>query len=323
MDNEDMHAIIERFPQDLLNATEEVSVKEISGINRIIMCGMGGSAIAACVLKDVYGKKIKAPIIIVRDYSLPENVDSSTLVITTSYSGNTEETLSAFNQALERGCHVVGVASGGKLLELCKQKNIDYVKVRGGVPPRTAFPLMFGSLLAVINKAGILDSTAAVEEASKALDVNKVKEAAQRIAQALRGKVPTMYGYDYESVLMRAKDEFNENTKIPSRYEVFPELNHNDVVGWGNPELAKYFTVILLRHGGESERMKKRIDVTKELLGDRVDMIQVFMEGKNRLERALYTIFLFDLVSVYLADNYSTDAYEVDIIERLKKKLAE
>lgn len=323
MNNEDMHAIIEQFPQDLLNPTEEVSVNEMPTTNRIVMCGMGGSAIAAYVLKDVYGARINIPITIVRDYSLPENVDSSTLVIAISYSGNTGETLSAFDQAVERGCHVVGVASGGKLLELCKQKNIDYVRIRGGVPPRTAFPLMFGSLLAVINKVGILDSAAEVEEASKALDVNKVKEAAQRIAQALRGKVPTMYCYDYESVLMRAKDEFNENTKIPSRYELFPELNHNDIVGWGNAELSKYFTVILLRHDEESERMKKRIDATKELLDDRIGMMQVFMEGRNRLERALYTIFLFDLVSVYLADVYNTDAYEVDIIERLKKKLAE
>jgi glucose/mannose-6-phosphate isomerase len=148
-----------------------------------------------------------------------------------------------------------------------------------------------------------------------------IKAMAQNIAHQLKDKVPVIYSSDYRGVLMRIKNEFNENSKVPCKFEIYPELSHNDIVGWGNKNLTRHFKLINLRTNEESPRMKKRIDLTKEILKDSIEQIDVHMLKPSRLEKALITVLLFDLVSVYLADIYGVDAYSVPVIDRLKQEL--
>ncbi len=304
---------------------------------KILVAGMGGSAIGGDLLRSWLSDFSPIPIDVSRDYRLSNYVDEKTLVFVVSYSGNTEETLSSFVEAVERRCMVVAITSGGQLLMLCKQLAIPVVELPSGIPPRTALPYLFFPLIVVLKKMKIIDGKSV--EISEAITVlSKVREQiqpetpfsrniAKQIALKVKGTIPVIYGFrHYSGVAARIKDQFNENSKVPAKCDVFPELNHNEIVGWqGSKKLTGNFSVILLRDLDEPLEIKARIDLTKKLvLKKKVRVIlELYGQGKFTLARMLSAIYIGDFVSIYLAILNNTDPTPVEIVTKLKSELKE
>jgi glucose/mannose-6-phosphate isomerase len=318
-DNTKLLKIMEMFPEELITPFAGAMLKKHNAPKKILICGMGGSGIAGDVIKDIF--KGELDIQIVRDYTLP-TLKEKMFVIICSYSGNTEETISCLENAIERKHEIVAISSGGQISEICKQKRIDWVELKPDIPPRTAFPNLFASILHVLETKGLISQkNKEIGEFVKTLDMKVIKERAQKIAESINGRMPVIYTYDFPSVAKRIKDEFNENSKIQCRYEVFPELNHNDVNGWLNRKMADLSKIIILRSNDEPARIAKVMSITEKLLRDNVDIIEVQMQGKTRLQKALTTILTFDIASVMLADMNNVDAYSVKLIDKFKELL--
>jgi len=302
--------------------------------DNIIVAGMGGSAIGGDLLKDWVRNKSKITIEVNREYQLPAYAGMKTLVLITSYSGDTEESLSAFLDALKRKCMIFCVSSGGALLENAERLKVPYLRVPGGMPPRAALPYMLVPLLIFIEKMGLVsDATEELEEAlmllekisrdnspEKPTEKNFAKTLAENIGQS----APVVYGFGfYRGVAMRYKQQFNENCKIPAKWEIFSELNHNETVGWEKAgELAKCFSAILIRDKDEPTEIQSRIEITKELMDQEgLRLFEVQAQGKSPLARMLSTILVGDFTSVYLAFLRGVDPTPVKTINYLKDTL--
>lgn len=322
-ENQKMIEMTEQFTLWLTNPIIDSRLKQESGFKKVVFCGMGGSSAIAFVIKDIYYDSIKVPFEIVQGYKLPPNTNDESLVIVCSYSGNTEETISCLKEASKKRCTIVGLSSGGALLRECQLSSYDWVKLKEGIQPRAAFPNMFSATLEILENKGIIKSQKKeLSEFASSIDVSAIKHMAQKLSSQLKDKVPVLYSSGYRGVLMRIKNEFNENTKIPCKFELYPELDHNDIVGWGNRGFAKHFKIIHIRSDEESPRMKQRIEITKKLLNNAVEQIEVQMLRPTKLEKALMIVLLFDFVSIYLAELYGTDAYSVEMVDKLKEELS-
>jgi glucose/mannose-6-phosphate isomerase len=302
--------------------------------DNVIVAGMGGSGIGGDLLKDWARSQIAVPIEVNREYELPAYASKNTLVLLTSYSGDTEESLSSFLDALRRKCMIYCVSSGGALLENAERLGVPYLRVPDGIPPRAALPYLFVPLLICIEKAGLVSG--ASDELSEALQIlQKVsmdnapnKPTIENFSKALALNIgqtsPVVYGFGfYRSVAMRFKQQFNENSKVPAKWDVFSELNHNEIVGWERAaELGKYFTAIFLRDKEESTEIQSRIEITKELVEQAgVGLLEVQAQGKSRLARMLSTIITGDFTSVYLSVLHGVDPTPVKTINYLKETL--
>ena len=300
----------------------------------IIVAGMGGSAIGGELLKDWTFDRVDVPIEVCRDYNLPAYVNGETLVFVVSYSGETEEALSMFLDAVKKKSKIVCISSGGKLLEFAEKLDIPHMRVPSGIPPRAALPYLFLPMLIVLKKLGLVaDVDSEVSEAVKVLErVGKenspektVKENfSKTLTLKINGTVPVVYGFGiYRGVAQRYKQQFNENSKIPAKWEFFPELNHNEIVGWEAAEqLVKNFSAILIRDGDETEEMRRRIEVTKELVPKGLRSVsEVWSIGEGKLAKMLSTIYIGDFTSVYLAIIRGVDPTPVKSISLLKERI--
>jgi glucose/mannose-6-phosphate isomerase len=302
---------------------------------KILVVGMGGSAIGGELLKDWLRETLPIPIDVCRDYTLPAYADEETLVLVSSYSGNTEETLSMFLAALEKRCMTISITSNGSLLAFNEILNLPFIKLPIGYPPRSAFPYLFFPLVISLKKFGLLsDITDEISEAIMVL--NQIREeikpenrtinnVAKQIANGVKGSIPFICGFGfYRSIALRIKTQFNENGKTPAKYEIFPELNHNETVGWtGLKELTKKFSVILIRAARESLEIKTRIEVTKKLVfnSGAQKVLEIHAQGVSKLARLLSVLYIGDFASVYLGILYNFDPTPVKIIDELKKQL--
>ncbi len=304
-------------------------------INKVVILGMGGSAIGADLVASLATAEARAPVIVVRDYALPAYVDAQTLVIANSYSGNTEETLSAFGQALKSDCKKLAITTGGKLAKAAGLTGIPLFTFEYAAQPRAAICYSLLPLLRFLQNLGIInEKTADVAEAAAVLgkvteelkpDVPASRNAAKQLAQRLYGKLPVIYGAQVlAEVARRWKTQLNENSKAWAFHEVFPELNHNAVVGYQfPPELAARLHVIMLRSASLNPRLGLRQDITGELLqraGVPFDIIDA--RGKRALAQMLSLVLFGDYVSGYLAMLYGVDPTPVAVIDYLKKRLA-
>jgi glucose/mannose-6-phosphate isomerase len=304
--------------------------------DNIIVAGMGGSGIGGELLKDWARNKATVPIEVNREYQLPAYAGKRSLVLITSYSGDTEESLGAFLDALKRKCMIFCVSSGGALLENAERLNVPYLRVPVGMPPRAALPYLFVPLLLGMEKMGLVSG--ASEELSEALtllekiskDNSPEKPTKENFSKTLALNIgqtaPVVYGFGfYRSVAERFKTQFNENSKIPAKWEVFSELNHNEIVGWERAgELAKCFSAIFIRDREEPTEIRSRIEITKELVGKAgVGMFEVPAQGKSPLARMLSTTLIGDFTSVYLALLHGVDPTPVKTINYLKNTLKE
>jgi len=302
----------------------------------ILVAGMGGSAIGGEILREWLLDRISIPIEVCKDYVLPAYVNKDTLVFAVSYSGETEETLNAFLEAVKRGSLVVSITSGGHLQSFSEKLGVPCVKVQKGLAPRVAFPYLFFPLIPFLENFWILKSyEEEVEEAigvlekirdENAQEVSLQENFAKKLAWELRDSVPIVYGFrQYSAVARRLKSEFNENSKIPSFFDVFPELNHNEIMGWeATEELTKAFSVLLIRDKEEPPEIRQKIELTKKLaLHKAKKTLEIHAKGKGKLAKMLSVMYLGDLASVYLAILRGVDPLPVETISLLKEQLSE
>lgn len=303
-------------------------------IDNVCILGMGGSAIGGSLLSDI-GKSIyKIPVIVNREYDLPAFVNSKTLVIASSYSGNTEETLSAFNQAMRTPAKKLVITTGGRLKSIAEQHNIPVFIIDYASPPRFALTHSLFPLLAISQNIGLIhDISHDVEEAIQVMQDMQimsmessptVQNRAKQLAVHLYNRLAIIYGAGIlSSVAQRWKTQINENSKAWAFYEVFPELNHNAVVGYLNPEdLAQKICVIMLRSPNIHSRVLLTYEAASELLNQADVHYEVIeTQGDGVISQVMSLIQFGDWVSYYLAMLYRTDPAPIKAIEQLKRRL--
>lgn len=331
---------IHRLPEQCLSAWRRTEKFELprtySQICQIVVLGMGGSAIGGDFVRTLALLESKLPVWVCRDYQLPPLVDERTLIIASSYSGNTEETVTAFVQSLGGpGCKLV-LTGGGKLRELAEANGVPVFHIDYAAPPRAVFGYSFISLLGVLSKLGLLsDKSREVEEMAGVLrelsteideKVPLARNPAKQLARRLHEKLVVIYGAGVLSeVARRWKTQLNENSKVWAFYELFPELNHNSVVGYNfPPEISEGTFVILLRSGGLYPRVIKRYQVTEEMLSKAgVEHQSIDARGKSALAQMMSLVLLGDYVSYYLSMLNEVDPSQVRAIDYIKARLAE
>jgi len=325
-----MEKLITAFPQNLLealNIAKNVQFKHPKGeIRSIVICGMGGSGIGGKIVSQWVQEEMTIPVLLLNDYTLPGFVDKNTLVIGSSYSGNTEETLTGIYDAHERGAHIIGICSGGELETFCKKENYDCVVVPGGNPPRTAVAFSIVQLLNIFTQLGFI-SKESLQEIRFSHDlliqeVDHIKFEGEKLAEFLFGKVGVIYaGPNYEGVAVRARQQFNENSKLLCWHHIIPEMNHNELVGWGGGD--DRFSVVFLNTGDLIPRNQKRYDITKEMVSKKAaGVMELNAKGATQIQRSIYLIHLVDWASYYLAKKKGVDIFDIKVIDFLKDELA-
>jgi glucose/mannose-6-phosphate isomerase len=306
-------------------------------IEHLVIAGMGGSAIGGDLLRDLVVDQCDVSITSVRDYTLPSFAGGQdTLVIACSYSGNTEETLSCFQQALGTDARAMAITTGGKLSTLAKEAGVPVIEFDYGAQPRAALGYAFVLLLGTAYRLGLVrDYSDEIAEASAVMETWQEEirpetptadNPAKRLASQIHGKLPITYGAGFlTATAHRWKTQFNENAKSWAFFECLPELNHNAVVGLGIPGIVRETgRVIALRSALERERIHERWEVTSELLArESVTAHQVWGRGESKLSQMLSLIHFGDYVSFYLAMLNDVDPTPVDTIAFLKRRLAE
>jgi glucose/mannose-6-phosphate isomerase len=340
LDSANMLKHLHRFPQQCRAAWHKAKdfklPRNYTSIDKVVILGMGGSAIGGDLVRSVVSGVSKSIVFVHRDYDLPAFVDDRTLVIASSYSGNTEETLSAFSQSLEKRCKKLVMTTSGKLKALAEDAKIPVFLIDLVSQPRVALGYSFMPLLAFLQKLNLLqDKTAEVEAMIQGLEalLAELKETAptssnraKQLAIKLHGKIAVIYGAGILSeVARRWKTQLNENSKVWAFHEVFPELNHNAVVGYQFPqELASKIYVVLLRCPSLHPRTLIRYQITCELLKQNSISYEIIdSQGEHQLSQMMSLIFLGDWVSYYLAILNEVDPTPVKAIDYLKKRLSE
>ncbi len=305
-------------------------------VNRVVILGMGGSAIGGDLLRGIAGNAGRAVITVQREYDLPAAIDEKTLVIASSYSGNTEETLASFAQALKKDCLKLAIATGGKLAGMAREANVPLFVIEHVSPPRAALGASLLPLLAITGNLGLLsiktdevsDTLQALERLGAGWQENSPVERnrAKSLAMTLMGKIAVIYGAGLlTDVARRWKTQINENSKAWAFFETLPELNHNAVLGYSYPAaLADSFYVLMLRCPSLHPRTLIRYQVTGELLAQsKIAFEYIDGEGGNPLKEMLGLVLLGDWVSYYLSMLYGADPSPIPQIDFLKKRLAD
>lgn len=306
-----------------------------ASIDKIVFAGLGGSAIGGDVIRSL-ACEIPVPMVVSRHYDLPFFAGKKTLGIFSSYSGNTEETLSAFRQGVKGGVKSVVITSGGELAELAQRSSVPWIRIPKGLPPRSAlgysvFPLLklFADLkLWKWDNRGIAETVSLLAELSQkkfAPEIPFSSNPAKQLAKTLAGKFVVIYAGTelLDSAALRFRNQIEENAKAMASHHLLPEMNHNEILGWQFPEkVIPQCACVFLRDAGDHPRIQLRIKITKELIAKRgVPVLEIHSEGKSRLARLFSAIHLGDWVSFYLAILYKMDPTPVSIIEYLKGEL--
>lgn len=326
-----MDKMIARFPAQLEEALEiaqKITLKKHNAPFRsVFISGLGGSGIGGGFVQDFVRNTCKLPVVVSKGYQAPSWINKHTLAICSSYSGNTEETLSTFEQLLATGAKIVCIASGGKLIELAKKHGFDYVQVPGGwASPRACMGYSIVAQLGVLRAAKLIPGKLFnnVSAAQKLLvrDQVAIQKNARKIAGFLQGRTPVVYIADHmEAVAVRWRQQINENAKMLAWHHVIPEMNHNELVGWRDqrPDVA----VIWLRNRDDFNRTATRTDINKDIVEHYTHTsIELWSKGKSMIEKAFYLVHLGDWVSLYLAELRNVDPTEIKVIDFLKGELA-
>jgi len=325
-----MDQLIKKFPAQLKEAIEigekAVIHPHTKPIHKVVMAGMGGSGIGGEYVSDMICDECTVPYIVHSSYKLPAYTDENTLVIISSYSGNTEETLSALVQATQTKAKIVCIASGGKIIEYAISNSLDYIKLPSGWPsPRACLGFSMVAQLFVLNKLGLI-SHATIDQVRMSSDLlsfeqEDIMQKAEKLAGLLVKKTPVIYTTDRnESVAIRWRQQINENAKVLCWHHVIPEMNHNELVGWKlkNEDLA----VIFLRNRDDLKKNQIRIDISKQIISKLAPtVIEIYSKGQSLTEKMMYLTHLGDWVSWYLAKLNNVDASEIQVIDFLKAEL--
>lgn len=324
-----MKALVQNFTKQLIEAREIADKAIIStskNIQNIVITGLGGSGIGGTIISELISDSCNVPIIINKDYFLPAFVNENTLLIVSSYSGNTEETLSAMQQAISKKAQIVCITSGGKVLELAKQHQFDFIEIPGGNPPRSCIGYSLVQLIKVLVVKGFADENlfSDLEKAIVLLDQENasIKIESQKIAEKLLNKITVIYSLGTcEGAVVRFRQQINENSKMLCWHHVFPEMNHNELVGW--TEKNNDLVVVTFHTSFDYARTKKRYDVCKPIFEKYSSgVIDITAKGESKLEQFLYLINIGDWISCDIADLRGIDPVEVNVINHLKGELA-
>ena len=302
-------------------------------VRNITVAGMGGSAIGGDLAAALLAGELKVPMQVHRDYGLPAYVGRDSLVIASSYSGNTEESLSSFEEAQRRGARVLVLTTGGRIAELARAAKYPVITFSYPAQPRAALGYSLGLVLGALTRLGFVRDLSSDIDGALA-DVAKLEERvhegartndAKKLAIELHGRIIFAYGGGVLGVMARrVKGQWNENAKNWGAFDVLPELNHNGVVGFPHPDIARdALTVLLLRSDRDNPRHKLRFDVTRELL-DRASVPHKTLQfsGTNMLSEVLQLTLFTDYVSFYVALLNGVDPSPVKSIDYLKERLA-
>lgn len=352
MNLDDMAAIRAADPEGMLDRINELDRQLIDSaanaaqfqlpedykrIENIAILGMGGSAIAGDLTRTLVANECPVPIQIVREYELPQSVNDRSLVIASSYSGGTEETLSALKQAVARGARVVVITTGGKLAEEAALRGYPLLRFSYSSQPRAALGHSIVPVLIILYQLDLIaDPSSGLSEATKVIaelrnnvigaDVPLRDNPAKQLAQTLSGKFPIIYGGGiFSEVARRWKGQFNENAKNFAAYDQFPELNHNAVVGYEYPqEILQHLFIILLHSDTLHPRLRARYQITQKILEQRgIQHQQIEARGEQPLAQMFSLITYGDFVTYYLALLDGADPTPVKSIDYLKSQLAE
>ena len=342
IDKSDMLGLLLDFPLQCKAAAEIAARAEIKlekrDFKKIVFVGLGASAAGGDLIRSYLYLENSRVISVFREYVLPSYVDAESLVFTLSYSGNTDETQSAYAQAKESGAGIIAISSGGKLKERALKDNVTFIQIPPGLPPRFALGYLSIIPLCILAKLGLIESVLpAIQETIALLETLKNQSLAPRIGSrdniakqaALRlwNKFAVIYSSSvhFDICARRLRSQLAENAKTLSSTQVFPDINHNEIMGWQNPrKLLKHFLVLMLRDNSMHPRVAKSMDITREIVKQEgVETLEIYSRGRGLLSRIFSLIYIGDFISFYLAILYSTDPTPIARIDYLKKKLAE
>jgi glucose/mannose-6-phosphate isomerase len=300
-----------------------------NNFSSIVYCGLGGSAISGDLLIDYLTEEIKLPFKVVRGYNLPSYTNDDTLVIISSYSGNTEETISCFERAMNKNCSIVVITSGGKIWEEANKHKTPAIKIEGGFQPRYALGLSFFSLLKLMQELGFTNEEKTVKKITdlwqkRGEELSKENNQAINVAEQLIGFIPVIYSAEFlSSAGYRFKSQINENSKLHAFHNVLPEMNHNEIIGWESFREKQFQAkVVYLLDKEYHPQNRKRFSVLKELLDEKkVDVITLESNEVDRKVRIMDLIFLCDWISFYTSVLRGFDPSEIDFIHQMKKRL--
>jgi glucose/mannose-6-phosphate isomerase len=339
IDKDDMYQSIWDFPENIIDAielSENITLKnEYLNVNNIIIAGMGGSAIGGDVVYSLIENEIKIPFVVNRGYDLPAWANSSTLIICSSYSGNTEETISILEEAKSLGAKVIGITTGGLLESLCKNYSFDFVNIPSGLQPRAALAFSFIPLLYILKKTSLINvevrdwlesSVDLIKSKREEYSQDKENNPVYQLANKLYNKLPIIYAdsTSLETVAVRLKGQICENSKILAYHSIYPEMNHNEIVGWeNNEEFFSNYYVLWLMDDEMNSRNKSRKNIISEILSDlNVSQQEIKVDGNSFKERFLLLIHYGDWLSYWCAILHNTDPSPVKNIQTLKDKLS-
>lgn len=326
-----MFNLIKEFPQQLLQAVEiggkvVLKGKFKSAVSNVVICGMGGSGIGGDILSELLASQLSVPVVVNKGYTLPAFVNGSTLLILSSYSGNTEETLSCARAAAKKGIAATCVTSGGKLSEFALKHNWDIIEIPSGFPPRACLGYSVTQLFFVMYhyrlitdefKASLIRSASFLDGEQK-----KIQEESEYMAAQILKKAIIVYAEDkYQSVALRLKQQINENAKSHCWINTLPELNHNELVGWSkaNENLA----ILVLRTDDEQKRNTIRVNFTENVLHKiSQPFFEIHAKGNDAFEKHFYLIHFGDWLSYHLAVMGGHDPFDIEVLIKLKEHLS-
>jgi glucose/mannose-6-phosphate isomerase len=340
LDKSGMLGLLLDFPEQIRRAvdiTNSQSMRPEKAYSSIVFTGLGGSAIGGDVVKCCFADELDIPFVVNRDYFVPAFVNAKTLVFASSYSGNTEETLSAYKDAKRKKARIIVITSGGELARLARKDGYPLITIPQGMPPRCALGYSFVPVLIAISRLGFAGNKE--EEIDEAVNtiidlrdnvvgplVRSRANPAKRMASALAGRFCAVYGWSktLDCAATRWRNQFCENSKTLASSHFLPEMNHNEIMGFNHPKrLLKDTVVIFLRDKDEFRRVSDRIEITRSIIKNRVHRVfEVDSKGSGLVSRICSLIYIGDFVSFYLAILNGEDPTPVDEITYLKKELA-
>lgn len=324
-----MKKLVQNFSKQIreaINIGKNIAITESgSKLDNVVISGLGGSGIGGTMVVHLTAQEAKIPVSVSKNYFLPSYVNANTLVIICSYSGNTEETVACLKEAMSKHAKIVCVTSGGAIADVAREKNIDLISIPGGMPPRSCLGYSLVQLFYVLEFHNIISAKFEQQFESAAALIDREEDnihaEAKLIAEKLLGKTTVIYSEaSTEAVSIRFRQQLNENSKVLCWHHVFPEMNHNELVGWRDKrdDLA----VVILRNKSDYERNQKRMEISKDTFKKYCPtIIDLFSKGDSAIENAMYLVNITDWISCFLADLRGVDAVEVNVIDHLKAEL--
>jgi glucose/mannose-6-phosphate isomerase len=325
LDHSNLHQVILDSPNHLLKGMELAGNIKVAGkFSRLVISGMGGSALPGELLKMYLSQTTEnsLEIYLNRTYALPPQSFSDSLTFFVSYSGNTEETISCFNEALKKNLSpLISFSSGGELEKICQEKKLPFIRIPSGIEPRCATGYFFSSMIKVLAASDLIkDATSELLAAAEKLknETPVIEELGKNLAQKIKNQTPVIYASDFfRPLAMITKIALNENSKTPAFFNVYPELNHNEMVGYTLPQGK--FHILTLTSSQDHPQIQKRMHITAELLKEKgIETTFIEMPSEHIFYTIFYTLILGEWISYYLAMEYNQDPTPVLMVEKLK-----